>query len=182
MAHGIGKCGHYAVTLAYVSEKYPFVRAVRRIREAGARVEYIDEAGRRIVANIPASRIVKLILELGESGALSSVSFEVKSSCRHTVDLKVLGKALRDMGFVPSSQAGDRRVYVGRHKGRVVEVEVDRSRVRVKVGRISTGRPRPPVPPALFLLDAGEVGEAFSVLKDFLDSLKARLRGGGSGG
>ena len=73
------------IMLAYVSEKYPFVRVVRRLEETGARIEYLDEVERRVVADIPASRVSELIVDLIKNNALSSVAFEVKSSCVGTI-------------------------------------------------------------------------------------------------
>ncbi len=177
MAGRIGKCGYYVIMLAYVDEMYPFVRLVRRLEEAGARLEYMDEVERRIVADIPASIVNNLMEGLLKEKALASIAFEVKSSCRHNVDVKVLKKILKDLGFIVSSKSSNREVYIGKYKNRAIEVEAENTRVRIKIGRMTMGKPRPPIPPSLFLLEPGEVNDAYSVLEDFVNELRVKVRG-----
>ncbi|GAB6148030.1 hypothetical protein [Stetteria hydrogenophila] len=177
MAGRVGKCGYYVVMLAYVSERFPFARAVRRVEEAGARIEYMDEVERRIVADVPASRVEGLLSDLAKANALSSVALEVKSSCRHNAGLRVLRSVLRSLGFTQVPGGGAGRIYVvGVFQGRAVEVEADESRLRVKVGRRVAATPRPPIPPSLFLLDPEDVAGAYSALKSFIEEVRVRVR------
>lgn len=177
MAGRITKCGYYVIMLAYVNEKYPFVRVVRRLEEAGARIEYLEEVERRIVADVPASKINESLIDLTKNKALSSVAFEVKSSCRHNINPKVLKSVLKGLGFILSSRSDVRKIYVGKYRGRAVEVEVENARLRVKIGRSTTGKPRPPIPPSLFLLELNDVQDAYSVLEEFVSELRVKIRG-----
>jgi len=166
----VSGCSRYIVASMRVRLDRPLPRAVRILEGAKARLDYVDEEQRRITADIPASR-VGVLDELADY--CEYLSLEVKASCRLRGDPRGLVETLRDMGFerVPGGSAV---VLVGRWAGRAVEVEIRAGRVRVKVGARVTGKPRPPLPPSVFLVAPEELGEALEALNGLLGELRGK--------
>ncbi|MEB2836323.1 MAG: hypothetical protein GSR80_001138 [Desulfurococcales archaeon] len=162
-------CGEYLVVTMRVRRDRLFPRAVRLLRDLGARLDYVDEEQRRIAADVPASRLGELARLAGEYGDYASVT--VKASCR--ADPGALEAMLRGLGFSRASR-GPALVLLGVWEGRVVEAEIRGSRARFKVGARVRGRPRPPLPPGLYTLAVEEAGEALEALRDLLARLGGR--------
>jgi len=160
-------CGFYLVFSGVVRQDRVLLRFVRALGGAGAQVFYVDEESRVVRANVPASAL-QVLGDLVE-GYVAGFSVEVKASCR-LVDSEGLVERLRGAGFRAFRGGKGVTVAYGVYSGRLVEVEVDpgRGRVRVKVGRRTSARPGSPPPPGMFLLDLREAGEALGVLRGML--------------
>lgn len=177
MARGLGRCGRYAVLLAYVSVGVPLVRVLRELREARSRLEYVDEADRRVVASVSLQSL-PLVQRLAGAGAFSSVAVEVKASCRLYLPPRSAVRALVGAGYRLGPAGGGGRLLYAVRSGRLVEVGVSEGRVKVKVGARATGTPSPPVPQGLFYLPPDEAPEAAEALASVLEELR-RLLGSG---
>lgn len=162
------ECRGYLVVQAYVPLDASLPRAVRLVEEIrGSRIVSVNEEARRLVANIPAGRARRL-LELCNS-ILYNCLIEVKFTCR-----AVCLKALASRGFRVAGNIG-----YGVVDGRIVEVEeVAGGRVRIKIGRRTTGsRPPTPVPPSMFTLGPGEAAEVLGEARGVLDRLGEACNG-----
>ncbi len=165
------RCMRYAVVTAYIEESAPWTRTLRRIVEAGGRIEWKDELTRRVVVKASRQGLASVVEALG--GASRAVVVEVKAYCRG-VDRGRLQRWLRKEGFLAeASPRGDRIVFYGVAGGRVVMVELWGSRASVKVGVRTSARRLTSVPPAsAFHLHPSDAEEAFRVLEEILE--KAR--------
>lgn len=157
-------CGSYLVFTGVVRQDRVLIRFVRAVEGLGGRVLHVDEEARSVRANVPAGRI-GLLSELAEA-YLAGHSVEVKASCR-SGDPGRLIESLKGAGCRILAGPGGRYTAYGlTPSGRIVEVEVDRAsgRVKLKIGRRLTGKPRSAPPPGLFLLTLEEAREALGEL------------------
>ena len=131
----------------------------------------VNEDLRRIVASVPASRIVGLQGLIGEYSSAHSI--EAKASCR-VGDERALKAFLEAHGF-KAVRSGGSIVYYGVLGGRLVEVEISRGgRARVKVGAATkAARITMAPPPSLFLLSIND--KPVKLLDRVLSILKGRV-------
>ena len=170
-------CGYYAILLAYVRGDRMFTRVARAVEAAGARIEYVDEASRRIVADVPLKALEALA---GMVGDFEYATVELKASCRIRAGLSEAVRALARAGFKVARAPGSAVAY-GVVAGRLVEVEVGRGRVRVKVGAARDRPPQPPVPKALFALSLEEALRSREVIRKVAREVVGLLEGPGVG-
>ncbi len=163
----VAGCGFYLVLSGVVRQDRVMIRLVRALEGVGANVFFVDEESRVVKANVPASAI-SVLRDLVD-GYLDGVGVEVKASCR-LVDAGGVAERLKSAGFRAFRGGRGVTVAYGVYSGRIIEVEVDhgKNRLRVKVGRRTSARPRSPPPPGLFILGVGEAGEALKVLRGLL--------------
>ncbi len=165
-------CSRYMVTAIYIRPDRLFPKALKSVAGLGARLEYVDEEQRRIVADVPVSRLDELA-EIAEEYS-DYVVVEVKSSCKVSdEELPLLRESLKRLGFRLVAK-GSSLVYTSVFEGRAVSVEVKGRRVSVKVGAKASSPPRPPIPPSIFALPPSEAREALGVLDKLLVALGLR--------
>lgn len=170
-------CGYYAILLAYVRGDRVFTRVARGIESTGARIEYLDEASRRIVADVPLRALDSLA---GMAGDFEYATVELKASCRTRLGPGEAARALARAGFRVARAPGSAVAY-GVVEGRLVEVEVGRGRVRVKLGAARERPPPPPVPKALFALSLEEALRSREVIRKVAREVLGLLEGSGVG-
>ena len=157
-------CGFYLVFTGIVRQDRVFIRFIRAIEGLGGRLLHVDEEARSVRANVPAGKL-GLLVELAEV-YLVGHSVEVKASCRSSDPVGLL-ESLKKAGHkILGSPKGRYTAYGLTPSGRIVEIEVDqeKGRVKLKIGRKLLGKPRSAPPPGLFVLTLDEAGDALREL------------------
>ncbi len=158
----------------YVDASKLFTRAYRLlsgIAGGSGGVRAYEEA-RRVTAIVDSRRLSDLLGLCREYFA--SCIVEVKASCKLR-DTAGLVKLLKDKGFAISKTSNALLAY-GVVEGRMVEIEVLRGSVKIKVGsRTRASRIKPPVPSSLFTVPLDEASQALAHLEGVIGLIEGVL-------